>query len=68
MFNYVCPYAERRKKGLMNYLWCLQIDNICPFQRFCPTKKDVEHTPNATQCDYNTKTVKEQNKVIEGDY
>lgn len=67
MFNYVCPHAERRQKGIMKYLWCKKIDNICANQRFCPTKRDVEHTTLAPRCTLNTNTVEEQNKVIEGE-
>lgn len=51
MFNYDCPNAEKRQKGIMHYFWCKAYDNICPHQRFCPTKKDVEHTPLAVTCD-----------------
>lgn len=63
MFNYSCPHADKRVKGLLHYLYCKKIDNICPFQRFCPTKREVEHTTLAPSCEYKN----DENKIIEGD-
>ena len=64
MFNYTCPHAEKRQKGIMHYLWCKKIDNICAFQRFCPTKREVEHTVLAPECTiYANETDKKQNDL-----
>jgi hypothetical protein len=46
----------------LHYLWCKEYNNICPHQRFCPTKKEVEHTPSAVTCDGKPII---QNEIIE---
>lgn len=50
MNNYKCPFAEHKKEGFKVWLKCNIQNDICPFIRYCPTKKDVEHSERAPQC------------------
>lgn len=50
MNNYKCPFAEHKKEGFKVWLKCNIQNDICPCIRYCPTKKDVEHSESAPQC------------------
>lgn len=64
MNDYKCPFAERRKEGFKIWLHCKIWDDVCPFMRYCRTKRDVEHSASARECSL---FLKNKNKVVTND-
>ena len=50
MNNYKCAYAEKRKQGLTQSIWCKKTNSYCVFVRYCPTKREIELTDDSQKC------------------
>lgn len=48
--NVSCLYGEYQKNGMRSWIKCIQIDRMCPFQRYCINEKKVVHTLDANKC------------------
>lgn len=45
-----CPYSEKHKKGLTQWMTCNITNDMCLFVRMCRTKKSVVNTDDARNC------------------
>lgn len=50
MNNYTCEYAKIIKQGIYEKIICLKDNTICPFVRYCTSKKSIEHNDMAIHC------------------
>lgn len=50
MYDYKCPFGVRVQKSHSVGIQCSVQNTLCGFQRYCPTKRDIEHSPNAQNC------------------
>lgn len=64
MYNYKCPFAERRKQGYSLSFRCAINGDVCVFTRYCIQKQDIEHTTNAPQCQI---FLQNKEKVVKND-
>mgnify|MGYP004521679221 CR=1 FL=1 len=53
MYDYKCVNAQHIKEGLTLKIICKATDGICHFVRYCPTKKQLEHSEGARTCKLN---------------
>lgn len=53
MNNYKCVNAEKKVKGLTQAVWCKKLNDYCVLVRYCPTKGEIELTPESQNCIHN---------------
>lgn len=60
--NNLCEYAEQRNQGIAKYLWCIKVNEICPFCRYCTNDKCLKMTNKYTQCKVRMNDGKKEEK------
>ena len=53
MYDFKCPNGNKMQKGNKVWINCSALNSVCLCQRYCTTKRDVEHSVNAPNCPHN---------------